>query len=191
MKWLSGALIFLAGITVAHAAGSGMSAEDEAKALIGLEVEARYDNQLLVGHLSCRQVAEGTLFLRGKQLEDWSDRLVECQGRYVLMLQKSLTNREGGAPRYKVSDAVLLPPVLLLHDELHREGPYLYNSGTDSCALDGRYDTLLYAIAHEGKNSKMTWRSGIENAWTFDPLQGRIVAVSPKRVVCKKADQDD
>lgn len=168
-----------------------MSAEDEAKALVGLEVEARYDKQLLVDHLSCRQVAEGTLFVRGKRLDDWSDRLVECQGRYVLMLQKYIGHRDGGGPRYKVSDAVLLPPVLLIHDELRPEGPYLYNSGGDSCTLDGRYDTLLYAVAREGKNGKMTWRSGIEEAWTFDPVQGRIVSVSPKRVVCKKADPDE
>lgn len=186
MRRPSIALALMACIAVAGAAEPvQLSAEQEAKALVGLELGDLHDNELLADHLSCRQVGGGPITQRRKTITGWFDRTAECRGRYVLMLERQVADG-----RYRIVDSVALPTFLWDRDEQHPEGPYLYSSSVDDCALDGHHGTTLIAIVREGKSRKITGSQGIVGAWTYDTAGGRIVSLSPKRVVCMKADAD-
>lgn len=167
-----------------------MTAEEEARALIGLEVGPYYEGVPFAENLSCTFQGGFPVILRQKEHEEWHDTLATCRGRFVVMLQKFVGNRKEGKLRWRTIDAVALPPVPLYFEE-HPDGRYLYHSTTEVCKLDGRYGTSVYAIVREGKHEWITWRNGIEQAWAFDLKQGRIVSISPKRVVCQRADRED
>jgi hypothetical protein len=190
MKWTHVVPLLLVANLAGAAEREPLSPEQEAKALVGVQLGRRGDEEVLVEGLSCRNFAEGRTVLRGKFIAGWFDRLAECQGRYVLTLEREVEGPRGERLQ-QVVDAVLLPPLRLWYDESQPQGPYLYYSGGDPCTLDGRIDTHFYALVHEGKGTHYTARNGILGAWGFDPAHGRIESIAPQRVVCEQADRED
>lgn len=192
MKRTTGFMLLTLLSAALHAADRPtVAVEEEAKALIGLEHEALGDHQLLAEHLSCRYVGSGTITLNQHPQGEWSDSLADCQGRFVMTLDKLVQSGTGERRRWRIVDAVLLPPALISKDADRPEGPYLYNASFDDCTLDGRYGTSFYALVRHGKRDRMTWRSGVAGAWGFDLRQGRIVALSLRRVVCQRPDPEE
>jgi hypothetical protein len=185
------ATLLLAASLSAHAEGlAGLPVEEEAKALVGVELIDPREELPVAEHLSCRYVGGGSFFIGHKPAKEWASSVIRCQDRYVLTLDKSVGSTQSGKMRRRVVDALLLPPLWLFPDEEHPDGPFLYDSTAEDCTLDGRRGTTVMAVARHGKQKKMTWRNGLEAAWTFDVQQGRIVPLSPKRVVCTRADPD-
>ena len=167
-----------------------MTAEEEARAMVGRETGGAYD-QPIFGDLSC--VAEGRVpvVVRDKASKELEGSLATCRGEHVLLLERFIGDWKKGDLRWRIVDAVVLPPVLVLFDASRPEGPYLYQPSGEACTLDGRYGTSVLAAVREGKAERITWRNGIEHAWTFDLKRGRIVPISPKRVVCLRAERED
>jgi hypothetical protein len=156
--------------------------EEEARALIGRDFEPASENLTVIPELSCVNLTGAFVMIRGKEHQEWEGGMLTCQDRYVLVLAKFLGRPDGETPRYHVVDTLIMPPGLSLFlNEQHPEGPYLFEV---DCKLDDHWDTSVYAIVRLGKARWMTWRNGVERAWTFDIQKQRIIEVSPKRVIC-------
>ena len=164
--------------------GTRMTAEEEVRALIGIEYSIQRPWERLVGHLSCIDGGGGILQIGGVDHEEWAYGRVECRGRQVLMLKRSLSRKEGKA-RWRVVDTLLLPLVLL--DRYVPDDPInLWLFTQEWCTLDGRYDTDFVALVRWSEREQIDWRSGVEHAWTYDLERKRIVPISTKRIVCEQ-----
>ena len=184
--WLF-ALAFVPAVAVAALApqGAQMTAEEEARALIGIEYPGAAFSRRIVPHLSCTD-GGGRLQIGGVDYKEWWYSRVECQGRQVLILERSLPRKEGKAKWYVV-DTLLLPPVRLLTEPYAPHGVNdLWLFSPEECALDGRYDTDFVALVRWTDREWFDWRSGVEHAWTYDLERERIVPVSTKRIACKQ-----
>ena len=191
MKWRMGLGLVAAAICTAAAAGEppALSVEQEVQALKGGEYGPTRQDERLFGHLSCVLVGSGPVGSRGFLHKGWGDTLVQCGDRYVMMLMRFHEGKTHAEDRWRVVDAVPLPPVVgILPDASRPDGPYLYTP--DECMLDNRWGTSLYAIVQVGARKRMDWRTGVEGAWGYDLKRQRIVPLSTKRVVCTKPDPD-
>lgn len=166
-----------------------MTAEQEARALIGLVHGPTWMQGPIVDHLSCIDYGAGTLILRGREHVGWERSLAQCQGRFVMLLEQFLGGKTTAERRWRIVDAYLLPEVVGIQFEPDKpEGPYLYTP--DECSLDGRWDSKFHAVVRLGKRKRMNWRTGVLGAWGYDMKRQRIVPLDTKRVVCHKPEPD-
>lgn len=163
--------------------------EDEASALKGIEYTPRiHGERISPAQLTCTDEGGGLLDEGGGLLnvrdlpaETWSYGLVRCQGRMVVMLQRKIGEVDGYVT-WHIVDTLLLPPV---HLEPHPDRPNalrLFEAG--DCELDGKTDPFFIALVRWGDHEQIDWRTGVEQAWTFDIDQGKIVTLSTKRIIC-------
>lgn len=165
----------------AYAVG-GMSAEQEAGALFGLEYAAQAPGRpILPGRLSCTEQASGPLMLDGQAQEAWAVGLARCQGRSLVLLKRVL-GEAGGQMKWRIEDALLLPPLEPRRDGGSMDGLQVAIPG--ECALAGRKDTSLVALVRWGKRKRIDWRHGVKQVWTFDTASARIVRLPTRHAVC-------
>ncbi|MCM5681748.1 hypothetical protein M8A51_19650 [Schlegelella sp. S2-27] len=178
-----GALSFIGAIAcvAVQADASTLPVEQEARSLIGVEFTARVMGAAIAPHLTCTNEGGGGIEIKGVSPEGWSYGRAVCQGRSVAVLKRAV-GQEGQHIKWRIVDAVLLPRFELDPDPKRPNAPRLLSAG--ECELDGRTDTSFIALVRWGKHERVDWRTGVEQAWGYDPQQERIVSLSTKRIVC-------
>ena len=158
--------------------------EDEAKALKGIEYTAYLSGgQIAPQKLTCTDEGGGLLDSPGASSEVWAFGIAHCQGRTVLMLKQAVGKMKDHIT-WRIVDTMLLPPFEADWDPTRPHA--LRSASMEECELDGgRTDTFFMALVRWGKNERIDWRNGVEQAWTFDIPRGRITSLSIKRIVCE------
>ena len=151
-----------------------------ARALIGIEYSVMPGEPITPGS-DCINEGGGFIQLANGEHGHWSEGIASCGGRVVLLLDKRVPG-EGPHVRWKIVDALVLPPANL--DVNPDEPNEARISGAGICELRGRTDTSFVTIVRWGKRERIDWRTGVEKAWTFDIKRGRIVPLSTRHIVC-------
>ena len=162
--------------------GPLMSAEKEARALVGVKYVPGIQGEKFTSRLSCTSDGSARLSIAGVPYPEWSFGTALCQGRHVETLEQRVSE-ENGVTTWRIVDALLLPPVAADWDP-HRQNK-LQISLMGECTLDERTDTSFFALVRWRDRERVDWKTGVEHAWTYDIEKGRIVPVSTKRVVCE------
>lgn len=158
------------------------SAKDEARVLIGIEYTPRiHGERISPAQLTCTDEGGGLLNARDLPAETWSYGLARCQGRMVVMLQRKIGEVDGYVT-WHIVDTLLLPPVHLEPQPDRPNALRLFEAG--DCEIDGKTDPFFIALVRWGDHEQIDWRTGVEQAWTFDIDQSKIVTLSTKRIIC-------
>jgi hypothetical protein len=156
---------------------------EEIKALHGLEyVNAMPEQQRVASHLSCIDEGGALIFENGVLHRDWAKGVIQCQGQWVVALQRKV-GMVGRHIKWRIVDTLVLPPISFDPDRSNAEALELV--AEDHCEVKGLPNTTFIALVRFGKRQRIDWRTGVEKAWTFDIKRGRIVPLSTKRVVCE------
>jgi hypothetical protein len=163
---------------------SANTVQKEIEALRGLEYVSIMPGQKVASHLSCTEEGGSLLVLRGVLNREWSKSLLQCQGHWVITLNREIAAVSAeGHVKSRIIDTLVLPPVQFDLDPDNLEA--LRYSGDSECEIKGLPNTTFIALVRFGNRKRVDWRNGVEKAWTFDIKQGRIVPVSTKRIVCE------
>lgn len=177
MRLHAWAFVLALASTAAHAGGKPiLTAEDEARALIGIKYDPRVlGEKLAPGKLSCTDEGGGRLHLDGVSYDDWTEGLAKCQGRMIILLEHA----------GRIVDTLLLPPLQLYRSPKRPNALMTISSGEGICGASARPDTSFVALVRWGRRDRIDWRTGVERAWTFDVERGRIVPMPTRSIECE------
>jgi hypothetical protein len=177
------------GVITGASAGNEQAARD-ARELIGLQYRLApgiLNGQVIAERPSCSHVGGATMYVDGHAVDGWAYSEFSCSGRPIALLERR-TDETDGRPTWKIVDTLLLPNYSL-DDPNRPKALKLYFNG--ECELDGKTDTLFFALVRFGKRERIDWRTGVEKAWGFDLNAQRIVPLSTKRIVCHQMEPEE
>jgi hypothetical protein len=161
---------------------ASLTGEQEIEALKGLQYLLVMHGQKVASHLSCTDEGGGSLSTPGASDSGWSRGMVQCQGRWGVILKRRVGTVESRT-KWKIVDSLVLPPLQWEPDPADTEA--LRFIGSDNCALKGRPNVHFFVLARFGKRDRIDWRTGVENAWRFDLKRGQIMPLPIKGIVCE------
>ncbi|MCM5677925.1 hypothetical protein M8A51_00070 [Schlegelella sp. S2-27] len=169
-------------LATAHTADP--SALEEAQRLVGLEYRlgpGAAAGQIIAQRPSCSNVGGSVVWNDGRPMDEWSFGEFICNGRSIALLKRQVGEASNG-PTWRIVDALPLPSYEQHGEPKRPNALRLYFNG--ECELDGKTDTLFFALVRFGKRDRIDWRTGVERAWGFNLTAERIVPLSTKRIVC-------
>jgi len=175
-------LIATAGLAATACATSPM---EDASALIGIVYTTRMPSGPIAARPFCTHEGGGMLVIDDAFSDEWAFASIDCRGRTIIALQRFVEAGDGHVT-WHILDTLLLPPYQ--NDYVPDQPHALRLFDTENCELDGRQERYFIALVRWGERDRIDWRTGVEQAWDFDVARGRIVPLSPKRVVCYRPD---
>lgn len=161
----------------------------EAKALIGMEyVPRQHGERVSLAPLSCTVGGGNLLSINGVFSNEWAEALATCQGRAVMILQRR-KDVDSDQPTWRIVDTLLLPPIENAWDHEHPDALLLSSSAEGLCKLRSLPNASFIALTRWGRKEKIGWRTGVEQAWTYDFAEGHIVPMSTQQIECEWMDR--
>ena len=165
------------------------SVEEEVRQLVGLWY-LRAGGGALFGapirpEFSCVYRGGGTLgtSVTGQSV---SRSVLECQGRQVLIIETLEQRLDDRTHIYKITDALLLPPL-----EESRDGNALVMMDLGTCEIDGEFGQHRYESLGRWKGREVIdGHDGIEHAWLLDyEHTGKFIPLDINRIICHRPDE--
>jgi hypothetical protein len=162
-----------------------ISAEDEARALIGRLYVAPAQGATLAEPLSCTDLGSGVLSLNGRLRKDWISAEALCQGRPVVLLIHGSQARKS----WRVVDAIALPAARVAQPYV-KDPEALWLFTPEECLLDGKGGNDFVAVVRWTDEQRIDARHGLVQAWGYDLKKAKIVPLALTRVRCWHPEED-